>query len=467
MRDLRSCIDQISGLRYVVEEMHFSSSPGRMVMLATAWCADVVTIEQRLDEVARYIAYLSDAEQCKGMQEVALQLCELMNVSGSIETIRQPQVICSDIDLFEIKRLALIEEKVRRLTDQYHLEILQCHALTEVIDILDRDGERLPSFYISDSYSAVLRSLRKQMERTSEETERDELAVQCAIEEDRVRKRLSEALVPYADPLSEALEALAQIDKLHAIAQWALQKGCCRPQPISSGESSLVDLIHPEVAHHLAERHDAFQPVTITYADQPTLITGANMAGKSVLLASIGLAQCLMQFGCYVSAQSARLVPVDEVLYSIGDDQNIKSGLSSYGAEMLRLNRIIEAVKGGKQVLALIDEPARTTNPEEGHALVSALVQLFAHYAVRAIITTHYSGIMGRCHRWRVRGFVEERLRQPLEVNQLNRCIDYSLVPDTHTDAPHEALRIAEILGMDRELLDLCEKNLATQNEDK
>ena len=58
----------------------------------------------------------------------------------------------------------------------------------------DIDGERLPSFYISDSYSAVLRSLRKQMERTSEETERDELAVQCAIEEDRVRKRLTEAL---------------------------------------------------------------------------------------------------------------------------------------------------------------------------------------------------------------------------------------------------------------------------------
>ena len=174
-----------------------------------------------------------------------------------------------------------------------------------------------------------------------------------------------------------------------------------------------------------------------------------------------------MQFGCYVTAQQIRLVPVDEVIFSIGDDQDIKSGLSSYGAEMLRLNRIIESVKEGKQVLALIDEPARTTNPEEGHALVSALVQLFAQYAVRAIITTHYSGILGRCHRWRVRGFVEERLRKPLEINQLNRCIDYSLIYDTQTDAPHEALRIAEILGMDRELLDLCEKNLATKNEDK
>ena len=82
MKDLRSCIDQISGLRYVVEEMHFNSSPGRMAMLATPWSSEVETIEQRLDEVARYIDYLSDQEQQKGMQEVAIHLCELMNVSG-------------------------------------------------------------------------------------------------------------------------------------------------------------------------------------------------------------------------------------------------------------------------------------------------------------------------------------------------------------------------------------------------
>ena len=467
MKDLRDCIDDINGLRYVIEEMHFSSSPGRMAMLATSWSAEVEIINQRLDEEAKYIAYLSNPKQKKGMQEVAIHLCELMNVSGSIETVRQPQVVCSDIDLFELKRLALIEDKVRRLDEQYDLEILQCHTLSKVIDILDVDGDRLPSFYISDNYSPVLRSLRKQMAQTSDETERDELAIQCTIEEDRVRKRLSKALEPHADHLSEALRALAQIDKLHAIALWSLARGCCRPEPIQSGESVLIDLIHPEVQYHLAERRETFQSVTISYSAQPTLITGANMAGKSVLLSSVGLAQCLMQFGCYVTAKRAKMVPVDEVLFSIGDNQDFKSGLSSYGAEMLHLNKIIKTVKEEKRVLALIDEPARTTNPEEGHALVSALVQLFAQYSVRALITTHYSGIKGMCQRWRVRGFVEERLQRPLEINQLNRCIDYSLVPDTHTDAPHEALRIAEILGIDGELLDFCEKNLATKDEDK
>lgn len=467
MKDLRGCIDQISGLRYVVEDMDFSSSPGRMAMLDTPWTTSVEEIEARLDAVDLYIGYLSDPNTQKGIDEIALLLLDLMNVSGSIETVRQGGVACSDIDLFELKRLSLLEGKIRKIAEEYHLDILHISSLEEVVSILDVDGGRLPSFYISDNYSEVLRSLRKRMAAAKTEEERDKLAVECAIEEDKIRRALTTMLRPYAERLSQALEALAQIDRLLAIARWVVRRRACRPKPLDGGEGYLGELLHLEVADILSERGDQFQPVTISLSDQPALITGANMAGKSVLLSSIGLAQCLMQFGCYVTASEAQLVPVDEVIYSIGDDQDIQSGLSSFGAEMLRLNEIITTIKAGKQVLALIDEPARTTNPEEGHVLVSALVQLLAKYHTRAIITTHYSGIKGNCHRWRVKGFVEDRLKKPMEINQLNRCIDYSLLRDTQTDAPQEAIRIAEILGMDGELLDLCEKNLLAGNEQK
>lgn len=467
MKDLRSCIDRISGLQYVVGEMHFCSSPGRMAMLATSWTHDAAEINSRLDLVSRYISYLTRPESKRGMEEIELQLCELMNASGSIDSVRQRRVVCSDIDLFELKRLSLIEEKVRSISEHYRLDLADCPSLREVLDLLDIDGERLPSFFISDSYSDVLHTLRHQAESATSESERDELTLQCAIEEDRVRKQLTRQLLPYADRLSQALDALAMIDKNLAIARWAVTRNACRPEPLTEGTCRLEQLVHPEVQHHLEERGESFQPVSISFDATPTLVTGANMAGKSVLLTSVGLAQCLMQFGCYVTAEEAHLVPVHEVMYSMGDNQDIRSGLSSFGAEMLRLNEMVQAVKAGHTVLSLIDEPARTTNPEEGHALVSALVQLWNRYPARTIITTHYSGIRGRCHRWRVRGFVEERLRQPLEINQLNRCIDYTLLPDSQTDAPHEALRIAEILGMDGELLDLCEKNLVANNEEK
>ena len=59
-----------------------------------------------------------------------------------------------------------------------------------------------------------------------------------------------------------------------------------------------------------------------------------------------------------------------------------------------------------------------------------------------------------------MRGFIEERLQLPLEVNKLNKYIDYSLIKDSSDTAPHEAVRIAEILGIDKELLQYCKEKL-------
>lgn len=48
----------------------------------------------------------------------------------------------------------------------------------------------------------------------------------------------------------------------------------------------------------------------------------------------------------------------------------------------------------------------------------------------------------------------------PLTPQNINRFIDYSLAPDDSDDVPHEALRIAEILGCDEELIHLAQKNI-------
>lgn len=467
MNNFRDKIKEIGALRFVMEQMELCSSPGRMALLETSWASSVEEVERRLEEVARYYSYLEDEHQRKGLEEVTLQLEELMNVAGSIEITRDRRGCCSDVDLFELKRLALIESKVRKIADRFNLQLEEKPNLEAVLEILDPDGERLPAFFISDSYSAHLADLRKQMQAAKEETEKDQLAEECAQEEDKVRRRLTRELSEHADEMSRTLAALAKDDVTLAKAKWARQYHCCRPQPLASGESKLRELIHPEVKSVLAAQGLAFQPVSLTFRDQPTLITGANMAGKSVLLSSIALAQALMQYGFYVNAEEASLVVVDDIMISMGDDQDIQKGLSSFGAEMLRLNGMVKAVKNNTKILALIDEPARTTNPTEGTAIVNALVALFANHGVRAIITTHYSGIEAPAKRLRVKGFVEEHLKLPLEVSQLNRYIDYTLEEDTSMVAPQEAIRIAEILGMDQELLQLCRQSLRTKNEEK
>jgi DNA mismatch repair ATPase MutS len=207
------------------------------------------------------------------------------------------------------------------------------------------------------------------------------------------------------------------------------------------------------VREALRARGKDFQSVDIAFGDGPTVITGANMGGKTVLLKSVALAQTLFQFGFYLPAAEATVAPVDEVLTSIGDAQDEMSGLSSFAAEMMRLDHIIGRVKAGSRALVLVDEPARTTNPTEGEAIVNALVELLAAHHVAALVTSHYSGIRADAKRLRVKGFSEDMDGAETKITAANiqDYMDYSLVPDDGR-APREALRIARILGVDEEL---------------
>lgn len=456
MKDFRHTLEQFSPLLFVSQEIEFCSSLGRQAMLGSKWMDTAKAINESLDKVERFCGYITDSEKKKGLEELEIVLSELVNIKGSIQILGQKDVVATDIDFFEIKKLAIIEEKARKVAERYGLELTDKPSLTKVLQVLDPEERRLPTFFLSGVFEPILFTLRKAQDEAKTEEEQANIASQLSQLEDVVRARLTKELASSKKDLEKALIAFAQDIMVLGKAHWAVKNGATRPTPIEGGESKLTEVFHPEVKSSLAQKGLAFQPVSIRFVSEPTLITGANMAGKSVLLSSIALSQILMQYGWFVPAKKAELSIVDEVMLSVGDGQDISNGLSSFGSEMMRMDDIIKTVKEGKRVLALIDEPARSTNPTEGHAIVNGLVKLLKKYNVRAIITTHYSNINEELRRWRVKGFVEERLVQPLKVNQLNQCIDYSLEEDSEDTVPHEAIRIARILGVDDELLELC-----------
>ena len=89
--------------------------------------------------------------------------------------------------------------------------------------------------------------------------------------------------------------------------------------------------------------------------------------------------------------------------------------------------------------MALLDEPARTTNPTEGTALVSALLQILRQRGVSLLMATHYV-VVGdhNCRCLKVKGFAQGKM-------------DYSLMEVENGEVPLEALRVAEQLGVDPE----------------
>ena len=210
-------------------------------------------------------------------------------------------------------------------------------------------------------------------------------------------------------------------------------------------------MFHPQVKEALATRGREFQPVDIAFGGHPTLITGANMGGKTVVLKTLTLCQLLFQFGFGIPAASAQIAVKDEIHFCIGDEQSVEKGLSSFAAEMKNIDAVIKASRENKKLLALIDEPARTTNPTEGAALVTALLQVLAGRDMNLVMTTHYDIEPGDAHCLRVKGFE-------------NGTMDYQLVEVQDGEVPHEALNIAQSLGIDNEWITTARTLLEDSN---
>ena len=129
------------------------------------------------------------------------------------------------------------------------------------------------------------------------------------------------------------------LDVVIAKAMQARDWGLTRPA-ITQDTTSFRGLFNPELRISLEAAGKRFQPVNIRLTTGPTVITGANMSGKTVLLHSVELAQYMLQFGFYIAAEKAEMALVDEVHCSIGDGQDQLSGLSSFAAEMMRMDEL-------------------------------------------------------------------------------------------------------------------------------
>ena len=170
-----------------------------------------------------------------------------------------------------------------------------------------------------------------------------------------------------------------------------------------------------------------------------------------MVLKMTALNQLLFQFGFGVAAASARIDIKEDIRVCIGDDQDLASGLSSFAGEVKAIDNVLKGMRTGSRMLALIDEPARTTNPIEGTALVTALLNILKDRKISVLMTTHYNVPGDFFRRLKVRGLTEGKM-------------DYSLIETSEGDIPHEAINVARSLDIDPLWLAEAEKIL---NENK
>jgi len=169
-------------------------------------------------------------------------------------------------------------------------------------------------------------------------------------------------------------------------------------------------------------------------------------------LKTLALCQYLFQFGFGIPAREASIVAVDKVFLSVGDEQDYRKGLSSFAAEIKRIDNMLSAANSGKIILSLTDEPAGTTNPKEGTALAAALLKVLLKKRALSVITTHYNIEKIECKRLKVIGFE-------------NGAMNYKLSLTVDNCAPEEAIRIADEMGANSEWINAARAELEVNND--
>ena len=203
---------------------------------------------------------------------------------------------------------------------------------------------------------------------------------------ERILLELSGEAAGFAENIRTSYSALVSLSLIFAKASLAFDMQASRPQINTDGLIYLKNARHP-----LLDRKKAV-PVTIPLGgDYDTLIiTGPNTGGKTVTIKTVGLLTLMTMCGLMIPVSDGSFVSVfDNILADIGDEQSIEQSLSTFSAHMKRIVTILSAAD--TRSLVLIDELSAGTDPVEGAALATAILEELRQKGAKIAATTHYA----------------------------------------------------------------------------
>ena len=463
----RECLDIPCGIRFMFDELQLQSACGRSRLLNTPMLQTREEVEKTyktLERCFRILYFNPSPQVSSSLAALKHRLMCLRDITGTLDRL-QRDVVLDDVDLFEIKYVGLLAGHVREGVKALSLEGVEIPDMEKVVSILDPERMRIESFYVYDIYSKELGRIRadiKKLQGLSPDLSVTSDRLLELIEKERllerdIRENLSHLLKNHIAEIRQAIDAMGDLDILLAKCLQMKVMGLCIPEVSDDSRTVYKGMFHPYVVHlyesqaSMGGKKKQFQPVDLSFSLESVTIIGANMGGKSVVLKMTALNQLLFQFGFGVAAESAKIDIKEDIRVCIGDDQDLSSGLSSFAGEVKAIDNVLKGMRTGSRMLALIDEPARTTNPIEGTALVRALLDILKDKKISVLMTTHYNVPGDFFRRLKVKGLSAGKM-------------DYSLIETVEGEIPHEAINVARSLNIDPVWLDEAEKILSEED---
>lgn len=480
--EIKSLLLQMRQLRKLTMEHEIGDYQGAHCCCAAEPSADSAASEARAEDVpaarAEGEAAVDTVPQEYFLADTEDLLDELDPRRDRMNTFYIYNEFSPKLDAYRTKKKEY-EQQIRREQKQAREELRKKYGvqLTPKFDIVvaksHPDFEMIQSLEELEMTDQDYMSVTLQLKPTEKIYEfvqaAEELNAEIEQEEERVREMLSRKIAEKETVLLENCEKMGALDLALARAIYAMKHDLTKPEIVEDHVISFEDGRNLQVEDIIREKGKTFCPISLSLADGVTMITGANMGGKTISLKLAGQIPILAQYGFFVPAKHAKIGLSNYMQILIGDSQSVERGLSSFGSEMEELKEILD--KGQERSLILIDEIASGTNPTEGTALTKSLVDYLIEKPYISLITTHFESVTERKDivNMQVRGLADcnftllnreiQHANRRDRINIISKYMDYRLYRvDSEAQVPKEALSIAAMLGINKEIIEGAKK---------
>ncbi len=203
---------------------------------------------------------------------------------------------------------------------------------------------------------------------------------------ERILTVLSAEIGEFAEGIKDSYNILVDLNVVFAKAQLAFKMKAVKPIIEEDGKIKLNRARHPLIASDKVVPTD----IELGYNFDSLVITGPNTGGKTVSIKTLGLmclmAMCGLMIPC---GDNSKVAYFKEILVDIGDEQSIEQSLSTFSSHMTNIISILEICS--ETSLVLVDELGAGTDPVEGAALATAIIEEIRLKGAKLAATTHYA----------------------------------------------------------------------------
>ena len=326
---------------------------------------------------------------------------KVLNFSNEIKTALNKDFLEKECDIINsnynpkldyiLKKLDDFLEKIEKLSKNQkdffknkNVKISYSKILGYYIEIPKNLSSFIPSNYLKKQVLA--NSIRYTFNELSElESEIFKLKYQKQELEQEIFSSLKKKALDFVQTFKNVSKTIAYLDVIVSFARCALNNGFIKPTITLEDNLEIINGFHPSL---LKLNTSIVKNDTILNNGTMLILTGANMSGKSTYLKQNAIINILAQIGSFVPCESAKIPILDKIFFFQGEVDDITNSNSSFMVEMNDFKFILNNLT--PKSLLLLDEPAKSTNENEGGAIACAFLEyLVKNFKIKSIIATH------------------------------------------------------------------------------